>query len=110
MQDIENAAERVMTLTGEKDEDLVTQLLEDAESWVLAYTNRKALPVSLEKVVRDLAVIYLNRMGTEGESARSEGGESYTFDNAPPQVYDILNRFRLARIGGKSFEDEAEPS
>ena len=112
MQDIESAVERVMTLTGENDEELVTQLLEDAEAWALAYTNRTVLPPVLEKIVRDLAVISLNRMGTEGESSRSEGGESYSFDSAPAQVYDILNRYRLASIGGKNFEskDEEESS
>ena len=58
----------------------------------------------LEKAVRDLTVIALNRMGTEGEKARSEGGENYTFDDAPKQIYDTMNRFRLARVGGKAFE------
>lgn len=70
--------ERVQTLTGEKDEDLIEILLDDAEAFVLSYTNRTRLKTGLEKAVRDLAVIALNRMGTEGEKSRSEGGESYT--------------------------------
>lgn len=68
--------ERVQTLTGEKDEDLIEILLDDAEAFVLSYTNRTRLKTGLEKAVRDLAVIALNRMGTEGEKSRSEGGES----------------------------------
>ena len=96
--------ERVQTLTGEKDEDLIEILLDDAEAFVLSYTNRTRLKTGLEKAVRDLAVIALNRMGTEGEKARSEGGENYTFDDAPKQIYDTMNRFRLARVGGKAFE------
>lgn len=95
---------KVKTLTGETDTDLISILLDDAESWVLAYTNRSELPERLQKPVRDLAVIALNRIGTEGESGRSEAGESYSFDNAPKQIYDILNRFRLARVGGKAHE------
>lgn len=98
--------ERVQTLTGEKDEDLIEILLDDAEAFVLSYTNRTRLKTGLEKAVRDLAVIALNRMGTEGEKSRSEGGESYTFDNAPKQIYDTLNRYRLARVGGKTYEAE----
>lgn len=98
--------ERVQTLTGEKDEDLIEILLDDAEAFVLSYTNRTRLKIGLEKAVRDLAVIALNRMGTEGEKSRSEGGESYTFDDAPKQIYDTLNRYRLARIGGKTYEAE----
>ena len=98
--------ERVQTLTGEKDEDLIEILLDDAEAFVLSYTNRTRLKTGLEKAVRDLAVIALNRVGTEGEKSRSEGGESYTFDDAPKQIYDTLNRYRLARVGGKTYEAE----
>lgn len=98
--------ERVQTLTGEKDEDLIEILLDDAEAFVLSYTNRTRLKTGLEKAVRDLAVIALNRMGTEGEKSRSEGGESYTFEDAPKQIYDTLNRYRLVRVGGKTYEAE----
>ena len=73
--------ERVQTLTGEKDEDLIEILLDDAEAFVLSYTNRTRLKTGLEKAVRDLAVIALNRMGTEGEKSRSEGGD------LPVQIY-----------------------
>lgn len=100
----ERDIEKIMTLTGEKDEDLIELLLDDAEEFVKSYTGRKNIVTGLEKAVRDLAVIALNRMGTEGEKARSEGGESYTFDDAPKQIYDTMNKFRLARVGGKTFE------
>ena len=58
--------------------------------------------------MRDLAVIALNRLGTEGETGRSEGGEAYSFDNAPRQIYDVLNRFRLARVGGRTYETKTK--
>lgn len=95
---------KLMRLTGESDECLLSLLLEDAREFVLAYTNRTKLIEPLKKPVRDLAVIAYNRRGTEGESSRSGGGESYSFDNAPKQIYDVLNRYRLARIGGKTYE------
>lgn len=60
----------------------------------------------LEKAVRDLAVIALNRIGTEGEISRTEGGESYNFNDAPKQIYDVLNRYRICRIGGKIYENK----
>ena len=100
--------EKLKLLTGEKDEELLVLLIDEATAFVLAYTNRTRLVGSLEKAVRDLAVIALNRMGTEGESSRSGAGESYSFDNAPKQVYEILNRYRLARVGGKVHEAKAE--
>ena len=78
--------ERIKILTGERDEELVEVVLEDATDWVLAYTGRKKMIPELKKTVRDLAVIAINRMGTEGESSRTGAGESYNFDNAPKPV------------------------
>ncbi|MFT4005891.1 MAG: phage head-tail connector protein [Lacrimispora sp.] len=101
--------EKLKKLTGESDEDLLSLLLEDAQEFILSYTNRTELPPALQKTVRDLAVITLNRMGTEGESGRSEGGESYSFDNAPKHIYDLLNQYRLVRVGGKTYETKKEP-
>lgn len=97
--------ERVKLLTGETNEELIKAYLEEAEDFVKGYTNRSVIITPLEKAVRDLAVIALNRMGTEGETSRSEGGESYSFESAPRQVYDILNRYRLARAGGITHEN-----
>lgn len=96
--------EKLAKLTGEEDYELLELLLEDAWQFVLSYTNRTRQIPALEKSVRDLVIVALNRMGTEGESSRSEGGESYSFDAAPKHIYDILNRYRLARIGGVAFE------
>lgn len=63
--------ERIKILTGERDEELVEVVLEDATDWVLAYTGRKKMIPELKKTVRDLAVIAINRMGTEGESSKN---------------------------------------
>lgn len=105
-----NDVEKLKKLTGESDEDLLSLLLEDAKEFVLSYTSRTELPSALQKTVRDLAVIALNRMGTEGESGRSEGGESYSFEDAPKHIYDLLDRYRLARIGGRTYETKKEPA
>lgn len=103
-----NNLEFLKKLTGESDESLLSFLLEDAEQFVLSYTNRAKIIPGLEKTVRDLATIALNRRGTEGEASRSESGESYSFDNAPKQIYDVLDRYRLARVGGRTYENKAE--
>jgi hypothetical protein len=96
--------EKLKLLTGEGDEDLLSLLLSDAEEFVLGYTNRTELPAALNKPVRDLAVIAYNRLGTEGETGRSEGGESYSFDTAPKQIYDVLDQYRLVGVGGRRYE------
>lgn len=102
--------EKLKLLTGESDEALLSLLLADAEEFVLSYTNRTQIVSGLQKSVRDLAVIALNRMGTEGETGRSEGGESYSFDAAPKQIYDVLDRYRLVGIGGRRYEAKKEPT
>lgn len=102
------AIEKLTVLTKCNDEELLETLLDEAEAFVLAYTNRTKIVTGLEKAVRDLAVIALNRLGTEGENSRSEGGESYSFDNAPRQVYDTMNRYRLARVGGRTCETKTK--
>lgn len=100
--------EKLKLLTGGRDESLLSLLLSDAEEFVLGYTNRTEIPQPLKKAVRDLAVIAYNRRGTEGETGRSEGGESYSFDAAPKHIYDILDRYRLLRIGGRAYEAKTE--
>ena len=100
--------EKLKKLTGESDDILLSLLLEEATAFVLSYTGRTKIVTGLEKTVRDLAVIALNRMGTEGEASRSGGGESYGFDNAPKHIYNTLDRYRLARIGGKTYEAKTE--
>ena len=93
-------------LPDESSTELLTQLIDDAEAEVLAYTGRTALPGQLVRTVGDLAIINYNRLGTQGESARSEGGESYTFETMPARVVSVLNRYRLARTGGVYHETE----
>lgn len=100
--------EKLKVLTGEKDGVLLQILLDDAEQFVLFYTQRSRMIPALEKTVCDLAVIAYNRMGTEGEASRSAAGESYSFEDAPKHVYEVLNRYRLARVGGRVYETETE--
>lgn len=102
--------EMLKKLTGESDEELLSLLLSEATEFVLAYTNRTGVPAVLQRTVRELATITYNRLGTEGEAGRSEGGESYSFDAAPKQVYDVLDRYRLAGIGGRRYEAKKEPA
>lgn len=100
--------EKLKKLTGESDDILLSLLLEEATAFVLSYTGRTKIVTGLEKAVRDLAVIALNRIGTEGEASRSGGGESYSFEAAPKHIYETLDRYRLARIGGRTYEAKTE--
>lgn len=94
--------------SGCQDEELLEVLLQEAEEKVLAYTNRSRLIPQLKNPVRELALIAYNRMGTEGESGRSEGGESYSFQDIPDSIYSVLRQYRLVRAGGKVHENKTK--
>ncbi|WP_404989287.1 phage head-tail connector protein [Clostridium culturomicium] len=77
------------------EDSLLTLLLEDAEAEILDYTNRDILPTKAEGLQRELAITYYNRMGSEGESSRSEGGVSVSYSiDIPENIKNRLNAFR----------------
>lgn len=79
-------------------DNLIMQLLEDAEAVILDYCNRDILPSKAESLQRELAIIYLNRLGSEGESSRSEGGVSVSYSTEIPEnIKSRLNVFRLLK-------------
>lgn len=96
--DREEMINRISTLTGETNKVLLNTLLDNAIDFVKAYTNREEIISSLEPTVRELSIVAYNRLGTEGETGRSEAGESYSFNDAPANVYTILNLYRKARV------------
>ena len=98
---------RRLTLRDDAD-DLFSQLLDDAEATALAIMHRTVLPIPLVTSVGDAALVAYNRMGTEGESGRSEGGESYSFIELPDRFYRQWKSYRLARVGGHAYESEPD--
>ena len=78
-----------------KQDALLTTILEDAEAEILDCTNRDKLPLKAEPLQRKLAIIYYNRLGSEGESSRSEGGVSISYSTEIPE--DIRIRLRAFR-------------
>ena len=96
--------EKLQRLTGEDDTDVLALLLEQAENRILAYTNRSYLTAMLEQVKIDWAVIAYNRLGTEGETSRSEGGISSSFDEIPDSMRKAMNNNRRVKVAGSAFE------
>lgn len=95
-------------LLPEANENVLSVLLSQAKVFVLGYTNREKLIPPLESVAAEVALIKYNRMGTEGETARSEGGVSQSFvdGDIPKSILTVLRRHRLAKVGGHAFEAE----
>lgn len=77
----------------EAQDALLTQLLEDTQSDILDYTNRNVLLPKMESIQRELVIIYYNRLGSEGEAARSEGGISVSYE-MPEHIKERLKTYR----------------
>lgn len=96
------------TMTGSSDEELLTALLQVAEEEILSQTNRTVLNDNLKPYVRKWALIAYNRLGTEGEVSRSEGGISSSFAEVPADILKAIQNNRLARVGGHAYETESD--
>lgn len=82
-------------------DDLLEMLLEDAEGEILDFCNRDKLPMKAEALQRELAIIYYNRLGSEGESSRSEGGISVSYSTEiPGSIKNRLIAFRRLKLVG----------
>lgn len=96
--------EVIAALTGCKNADLVVIVLDAAEQTILSLTNRTKMIPPLEAARRDLAIVMINRVGTEGESSRSEGGISVSFEEMPKAIQTAIETYRLVRVCGHAFE------
>lgn len=73
--------------------DLIADLLDSAEAYILDRIGRDVLPERLKGVQVELAIIAYNRLGAEGETSRSEGGISRAFDDLPPKIEKQLQNY-----------------
>lgn len=80
-------------ITDDSQDGLITALLSDAEDSVRDYIGREEVPARLISVQVQLAVIAYNKRGAEGESSRSEGGISQSFDGLPPELMARLKNY-----------------
>ncbi len=100
---------RVRKLADRTDADeLFSQLIDDVEAEALAFMHRTVLPDNLIKSIGDAVIVAYNRLGTEGEASRSEGGESYNFIELPDKVYGPWKSYRLARVSSHAYESEQD--
>ncbi len=78
------------------DEDgLLNIYLDDARDYIKSYCNLTETTDRLDRVAVDMAVIYYNKNGVEGQISHSEGGISrgYT-DGLPKEIVSVLKSER----------------
>lgn len=80
-------------ITDDSQDGLITALLSDAGDSVCDYIGRDEVPARLVSVQVQLAVMAYNKRGAEGESSRSEGGISQSFDGLPPELLARLKNY-----------------
>ncbi len=97
--------EKLKTRLPDAEDNLLTQLLEDAESDILDYTNRNILLPKMEGIQRELVIIYYNRLGSEAESSRSEGGISVSYE-MPEHIKNRLKAYRRLKAVGLNASEE----
>lgn len=87
--------EKLKVRLNEEDIALLEQLLEDAEFEILDYCNRDVLLPRMLGLQRELAIIYYNRLGSEAEYSRSEGGITVSYStDIPENIKRRLNSYR----------------
>ena len=81
-------------------EDQIIAALSIATSEVETYC-RRTLDAELQAAVVQIAIIKLNRIGTEGAAALSFSGVSETYiDGYPANIQALLNRKRKLKVLG----------
>lgn len=95
------ALNRRLGATSEDDKALAADLYDEAVEAVLAYTSRdaKQLNHSLLVASRRLAIVYYNQQADEGETQRTEGGVSRTFEiGIPSSIRSVIAPYRLGKM------------
>jgi hypothetical protein len=90
----------VLKITDEAQDALLTELLTQAQDFVLSYTGRTRIPDGLLSCQVDIAAVLFNRQGIEGMSAADEGGVKRTIESLPEYIRRELNQWRVVRTIG----------
>ena len=87
-------------------DDLLLDLLRDAEIFILCYTGLLLLPESLQPAQVQYAAITYRRLGAEGQTAHQEGDVRLDFDTQRAEVMAQLRTYRRAYAGLSRAVDE----
>ena len=91
--ELERATEEIRLLKGipksdQEQDDLLTLIVRDSFERMIAYVNRFSdsqlteLPETVAYILRDVAVSRFNRLNSEGATADSEEGRSFTWEDS----------------------------
>lgn len=86
--------EQVKLITGNTNDDLVSLMLEKAKAEITTYLKCE-YDTRFDNIAADIAVLKINRLGSEGLTSQSSSGasESYT-DGYPQEILKQLDSFK----------------
>ena len=93
---LEDLIKEVKLLTNKTDENLISLILNKSIKEVEIYTNQN-YNEKFNNVIVDIAVIKLNKLGTEGLASQSYSGASESYIDAYPTY--ILNQLNKLKKG-----------
>lgn len=86
--------EQIKLLSGKTDENIISLLVEKSKKEIESYLQQEYLPV-FENVMVDMAVVKLNRIGTEGLASQGYSGVSESYiDQYPYYIMKQLDSFK----------------
>jgi len=90
---------RKFGIIGDLEISVLKDDVRDAMCDALDYCNRDVLVGNMSSAIKDLYIFRRNTEGNEGETARTEGGVSQSFEiGIPAKVKSKLNRYRVANV------------
>ena len=76
-------------------DEYLSLVLDEAEVEALAYCRREDVPDGLAVAVVRMALVKVNRTGSDGLSSQGYSGPSESYiDGYPAEITDILRRYR----------------
>ncbi|MCI1959695.1 MAG: hypothetical protein LKJ25_08760 [Clostridia bacterium] len=86
--------EQIRLLTGNTNNELISLIISKCKDEISAYTKKEYM-TNFDNVCVDMAVIKLNRIGTEGLSTQGYSGVSESYiDGYPAEIMKQLDSFK----------------
>lgn len=97
--DLQEELARKFSITEETDKAVLADDIKDSMIDALDYCNRDTIVGNMSSAVKDIYISRKNMEGVEGETSRSEGGVSQSFEvGIPRKIRSKLNRYRIAKV------------
>ncbi|MGM0214964.1 phage head-tail connector protein [Enterococcus sp. AZ109] len=99
VEDLQSELARKFSITGDDKLAVLADDIKDALMDALDYCNRETVIGHMSSAIKDLYIFRRNTEGNEGETSKTEGGVSQSFEvGIPKKIQTKLNRYRVAKI------------